>query len=559
MSLFPAPDAKRTRIDLKKEDVEKHVRGIDEGKVNAIVRVLDGGGLDLLKARVMERFGTEITKDSGAGGANLEITGSDDQSIFKAKRDAAFQAAVSAGMHTLSMTFGFRRINFTRASLFKVGSEYAYSDGDTDADWKESLAEDRRNAFHDRRMARLDLLSCGIGSSACYVTADARGYTYHPFDPTKIWVLFADQIMIGDDEEKATVDKTDFEDASLIVIQLAEQPDEEGGNSYLAFQGRSMDLPNGRMVKYQAETWSDMPAVGEGGAEYTLDGEFVIGAPIGEVANPLTVYQNESGDYKVEYPIFNWQMDQTADGTSVFPISGTTLFDVLFDLDVEYSRDIESSGRSARGAWYADDPHALGFSKSLSEGESVMKRDQSATLLSHPASNAQQATEILQNALEQAAGAYNVPGYKVTTKESFQAQSGFALKIMDQPLTEDRLLRTRINESSSMRKFWIERALANAYNDTETIPTDVDELWKPGSLDTLETAEESRAQLDWEFEKGLRSIGEYAQDMANIETKEQALEMLAQNKEENAAFVKQQAQQQQGPGGLITRAPRVVQ
>jgi len=56
MALFPAPNAKRERIDLTEGQLKAFVRNIDTSKINDIVTVLDGGGLDLIKNRVTTRL-----------------------------------------------------------------------------------------------------------------------------------------------------------------------------------------------------------------------------------------------------------------------------------------------------------------------------------------------------------------------------------------------------------------------------------------------------------------------------------------------------------------------
>jgi hypothetical protein len=539
----------RVHRDLTKKQIEDFDRGIDCEKIDDIVSVLDGGGLGLLKRRVIDRFATEITKADNSPEYELEINNTMTGSGWKSKIDYARAVAVNSGLHTLSSTFGFKRICYSRATLFDYGAEYIWT---PDGEWTGHLEDDRTAAFHDRRMARLDLLACGIGSAVCMPSASIRGLKYEPFDPGKIWVVYADEIYL--DGEPATADRNDIDDASLVVLQLSDVSD-DNKRKYVAMFGRSVEYPVGRMVQYYAESWHEIPDVGEAAAvEYVMSGGFQNGAYIDEVANPLTMYQDESRNYdSPEYPIINWQMDQTADGTGLFPMAGTMLFDVMFDLDVEYSRDIESAGRSARGAWLGKDPKSLGFDRSISEGESVGKRDQEVQLLSHSADNALKAAEVLRGALEQIGGAYNVPSHKITTKDSMQVASGFALQIMDSPLTNDRVMRAMINRSSMRRKFFIECAFANFVSGKTVVPLDADEMWTPKTPESAESPEERRAEIDWQLEKGFKSIADLAMDINNLETREAALEMIERNKAENSKGTKTAP----APGGILGRKAAV--
>jgi len=453
MPLFPSPNALRTRVDLSNNEIKMigSCRGVDENKVFEIVEALDGNGLQLLKNRVVDRFGQEITQEDDRGRLDTDDIDAANSTSYDpnsrgwvAKRDGSLESAVQVGMHTLSSSFGFKRIVWNRATLYDAGSKYQYSV--EPASFAEDLETARNAAFHDRRMARLDLLATGIGSAGCMVSADIRGYSYDVFDPAKIWVIHADTITL--DNVVSRTDKNDIEDASVVILAMSSTvTGASSKQSYLAFMGRSEMYPLGRMVEYENDgRWFDIPEPGDGGEDYVATGEFTKNPEFGMIANPLTMYQNESGNTSpVEYPIFNWQMDKTADGTSIFPTAGTFLFDVLFDIDVEYSRDIESGGRSARGAWYMQDPKNMGIDGAFSEGESRLKRDQNPLLLSHAASNAKDAVSILHGAINQAGGAFNVPGHKVTQKDDFQVASGFALRILDQPLTQDRVMRYKMN------------------------------------------------------------------------------------------------------------------
>ena len=560
MALFPAPNAKRERIDLTEGQLKAFVRNIDTSKINNIVTVLDGGGLDLIKNRVTTRFAEYLVTDEEGGKLPEDAPETmEERGGWYRKRDAAKAEAIRLGMHTISSSFGFKRINFQRATLFDAGSIFLYSE--KNPSFREDLADARNAARHDRRMARLDLLGCGIGSAGCRVSADVRGFDYETFDPGKIWVVHNEEILLHVDgqgqPQTARANKLNIEDANIVVLELARGANTTGSKSkFIAYFGRSEKLPFGRMVEYESEDWNDIPDPGGGGMDYTLDGEILKYPDFERIANPLTVYQDETKNQSpVEYPIISWQMDKTADGTAVFPISGTMLFDVLHDLDVEWSRDIESSGRSARGAFFLEDPNNQGTPLDFSEGSNILKRGQKPSLLSHGAGNAKEAIGSLLISLEQVAGAYNVPGYKVATKESFQAASGFALRILNQPLTQDRIARTTVNTDEMSRKFWIERALANmTEKGKEKIPLSINEKWQPKEIEQIETVEEEIARQQHELETNMISIIDTVQKANDLDSREAAIKLMEQNKADNEQFKTKPAAP--GPGGGLLQSNR---
>lgn len=553
-SLFKNTLARRRRIHIKNDDLKNFSnRELNEDKISKIITVLDGGGLDLLKENVKKRFATEVTKGTSLNEQTQITLDSQEHNGWTVKRDAAASLAIGAGLHTLGTTFGFKRINFSRATLFNAESNYSYSvDAGT---WQEALKDDRSRAFHDRRMSRLDLLSCGIGSSFLYLSSSVKGFRYTPSDPSNIWICHHPEIYL--DNILSDSNNLDIDDATVVVIRVSGVT-EEGGiskSNFIAIYGASDAYPNGRMVRYSSDNWSKIPNYGEGGSDYTISGEMMRYPTFDQLANPLTMHVTETnGISQVEYPIITWQMDQTADGTSLFPQSGTMLFDIVFDLDTELSRIVESGGRSARGAWIGTSGNGEGFDKSFSEGETVAKINQDVKLLSHPASNAQAAQAIVMDALKHTAEAYNVPSHGVSTRENFQASSGFALTVLNEPLTRDRERRATINSSSMARKFQIEKAAINFSSTKQLIPYDVSETWEPGEIGRLATPQEERDKLDWLFEKGLMSIVDYYQEFSQIDSPEQAMNMLEKIKNENEQYLKKQTADTPQPAqGLFAR------
>jgi hypothetical protein len=538
----------QSRLTRRKANIDSYASTVDAEAVNNILTLVNGGGMGLLRDRVIARFAQSIVKRTNqvSGSSEAYLTTSFDARNFVAQKEEAKVEAIREGLHTISSTFLCTRIIEERSTLFGAGADYTYST--EDATWTTDILEARTAAFHDRRMARLDQLSCGIGSAGLLVSADETGFRYQSFSPAHCWVVFGDDITMNG--KQIEVDNLNLEHASVIVLELASTGTDR---NFVAYHGRQDDYPNGRLVRYTAQQWNMIPDVGGGGKDFCSDGEWRETPDIGIIENPLTAYQSDSNSL-VEYPFIVWHMDSTADGTSIFPTTGSLLYDQCMEIDVEYSRIIESAGRSAAGIQVLKNENGADILGPWNEGMAQLLKGQEVEVFSHAASNAKDALMVSLKVAEQTAQRWHVPGYMVAAQDNFQVPSGYALDVMNLPLDRDREARTEINRAAMSRKFNIESALANMVAGKETIALDATEHWEPRELSRPTPITDQIAQHKHELENNLASVIDLVQESGKAETREAAIEYIERTKEDNAKY---KAQQQQ-PGRLAIGNRRQV-
>jgi hypothetical protein len=549
MSLFTSARSPITRQTIKPDD--GFVDHSDNSKIADIVQLLDGGGTELVRNKVLQRFAQKITRSDPDIAILSNSLG--DAVAYEAKLNEAKAAAIAAGLHTVVSTMLFNRIVEIRASLFGAGDLFAYPDGDAFAD---DLSEARGQASHNQNMGRMDVLSTGIGASGCLIQADPIGYSYQPFDPTKVWAVFAEAIEV--DNNRARVDVTNIEHASIWVMDVTGQKADQTKRDYVAYFARQTDYPNGRLVKYKSEEWDQIPDPGDGGHDWTNADEWSEMPASDQLANPLTLYQNSNTDSLYEYPVMRWHMDSTGFGTSLFPITGTALYDQVFELDVEMSRVMESAGRSAAGVFALLNESNTKILGAFNEGMVSLNRGQALSLLSHPASNAKDALAVINQVAEKTAARYHIPAYMVTSAENFQIPSGIALQMMNLPLLWDRESRTELNRSSMTRKFEIEKSLANFVQDSAVIPLDATEVWEPAPLEFPQDEANLATLATWQkhlLDNNLETVESLLVEMGKVETREAAEKMVEENTESNKARAPEPAPEPaQNRGGRLGAA-----
>ncbi len=506
-------------------------RGLDETACNNIIELIDGGGRSTLKEAVINRFCSEIVK---AADSDMIVDNgvADPEGGFGQIINQAQATAYAAGLHTVASMFTMQRIISARSTLFDAESEYTYNNPGM---FTEALPYFRELAFVDLVMSRTDELATGIGSSAVWITASPVGFRYQALDPTKIWIVPAVSIESGN--TAIGVDSTNVEHAYVVVIETQAQSSSSDGSdankrSFVAYFGRCEEYPNGRYVEYSGENWKDIPEYGtEAALDYTTSGDMRTLAGKDEIANPLTLNANQSNKPGAEYPVVIWHGDKTAYGTTIMPVTGGDLYEQSFEYDVEFSRVIESGGRSAAGVWVFGNESGIDPTGPWNEGMVQLERGQTASLLSHEASNAKDAMQILLNAKGDTAERYNVPSYMVATKEDFQVASGYALDVMNMPLDRDRQARANVNRSGMARKFQIEKQLANAV-EAGSIPVEATEAWEPGVLERPSLVADVIAENQFKLDNALTSPAEILKETRNIATKEEALKLVEEYRAE---------------------------
>jgi hypothetical protein len=214
-----------------------------------------------------------------------------------------------------------------------------------------------------------------------------------------------------------------------------------------------------------------------------------------EIANPLTVQQDESGDpTQPEIPVAIWRGSSNGIGSELMPVD-SALYEQAKEIDLGMSRIMNAGLKADRGSWVVE--RAQGApplrSQPMDEGINALEPDQSLSVVSVPSSNVAEGREVVEAAAQYVASANGVPSYEVSVGTKQQIPSGVALLEMAKPANNLRQTRWTINRDNMDRIFEIEKALASMENGTET-GAGVDQVWEVGPFQISET-EMERLQI----------------------------------------------------------------
>jgi len=162
----------------------------------------------------------------------------------------------------------------------------------------------------------------------------------------------------------------------------------------------------------------------------------------------------------------------------------------------------------------------------------VLESGQALNVTGWAASNARDAMEVVDQMARHIAEAHSVPGWLVVSDKQGEVPSGYAVKLMAQPLQDMRNMRAELNRGFVARRFWIERALVNAALNTEAIPVDAVETWDCGVRDFPEDEVQLMSAWDAKIKMGVADVADVAMDLYQIDTREKAFQLLEQNKAE---------------------------
>jgi hypothetical protein len=464
MPILAKEKNKLTRLAF--DDLSEMAIGCDSELPDA-VDYLDGNFRPYLLQAMADRYATEVVKTVDTINGNT---------IFNRLRSkAAAKAAISAGLFEAVCTYIYQRITRERATLFNFGAEYTYTPASG------SIASDieaaRDQSGYVKAMQRADWLATGTGSAAIFVQVLGDTFSYQAVSRDKIWIAFDSLIYDGD--LLRPVNHSRIEEASAIVMNLSGS-NSEGKSKYVAFIGRNEEYPNGRMVTYWSNSWSDIPDLKDQNADnYLLDD--------GSVANPLTYWQGLQDDPALpEYPIIPWIGDTSSDGSEILPVD-LGLFNQSKECDLAASRILTASLKSARGAWeFHKDPVASNvLPDCVDEGVVTTEAGQSIKTHSVPGSNSDTANGIVLSTMRNTAAAHGVPEYRLGLSGDTAIPSGVSLQIMNQPMMQDRARRIEMNAHNSSRIFTVEMALASMENG-KPIGAGIVEEWTPNDPPLIE-------------------------------------------------------------------------
>jgi hypothetical protein len=430
--------------------------------VDTIVNYIDGGQ----RLEVQRLYGTRYCR---------RITKDKDGNTYSADPTPATQAAVDANLFEIIVLETMNKIIREVADL-NTDTEYAYAseDGEELDEFAADMQQARADGDYLLKLGRVDELSVATGSSGMLIQVLGSKLDYQPLASSQIKIVFADQIMDGDTWRPTNT--LDIEEASIVVVELSESKNNAKDRVFVAIFPRSEMYPKGRMVKYEGTDWAAIPNVGHADANDHMDSAE-------EVANPLTVLQNDSKDWtRPEIPVVLWRGTTNGIGKELLPTS-----EVLFQQDKEINlsacRALTAGIKSATGVIVLNTE--VGGSPvmpdQVAEGITQLKAGQSLNILSVPAINADRLMASIESIIAFLSESFGVPNYKLTINNNLAAMSGEALIQLNRTEMEMRQRRADINRGNVDRIFNIEMALAAIDNDDQTFGNRIKQAWIVGS------------------------------------------------------------------------------
>jgi len=493
MTLLKTKPEKLTRIPIK--DIEKS--GITGDPVaSKVLDYIDGAQRGHTEALYLKRFCRRITKakddkDKTANGA-----------VYYADPIQARQAAVNSGLYEIVVLDTMGKVISVMGSLGRdTDFTFLNADGKPNTDFKADIMEARKAGAFDMKIARLEEIAVGVGSSVAHVQILGPKFDYMALSPDMVTVCHSTHIYDGD--YKRPTNYMDVEEATLVVVNLGSVGN--GESSFVAYYGRAEGLESGRMVSYRAKTWDDIP-------DFKTDSSGDHIGKDGGPANPFTVLQDESGDWEVpEIPIAIWRGTVNGVGDVLLPVS-TTLYDNDLEVNLAASRCMTANIKSAMGMVVVSKETGASpvIDGNMGESMSVMNDGQSVNVLSVPAIN----SEILMGNIEKITAymseSKGVASYKTTISNGTAVPSAVALVELNKPEERVRQARGNMNRHGMDRIFQIEKAIAANDHKQPSLNKDISQLWIIHSETYAESAKDELeiaiAEKDVLRIKGTRQI-----------------------------------------------------
>jgi hypothetical protein len=362
--------------------------------VSEIVDYSDDNERPYILAKYAQRYCERIQKaDSG------EVGSAED--TYYSNPVLAAKAAVDTGKFEVVTLGTLTKIKRIVASLNR-DTEYQYVDeaGQEVEDFQQDIEQSRAQAGFLMKLGRTDELAVVSGSAGMLVQQLGSQMDYQPLQSNQIKVVHAESIMEGDSERPTNT--LDIEEASLVVLQMSAASGL--ASNYVAYFPRSDEYPKGRMVKYTANNWYEIPIVGaDGSVDHRDAGD--------EIANPLTVLQDTAQDWTIpEIPVSLWQGSVNGAGSELLP-TYTTLYEQDKEINLAASRQMFAGVRSATGiiVFSTELGGSPVVSDNLGEGLSMLKPGQSLNVLSVPGINQKYLMDTIKDTVAFLSESYGVP------------------------------------------------------------------------------------------------------------------------------------------------------
>ena len=473
-----------------------------------IVDYMDGNQNYWIKRSMAERFAVRFENKKDAKGI---------QTVMQIKDDLAVKMAIESNMQEVASFGLFKKIvketaNLNRNTSFKFVNE----SGDEDENVSDVIRESREESNFDLSLGRLDELAVGVGSAAMLIQVLANKIEYSPINRSNVYAVFSDYIFDGDREatSQRVVNKMNLQEATCVIIQLSEK-------RHVAYFGRSLFYPQGRMVTYESEHWYKVPEVGSNLADDYVDD--------GEIANPLTVYQDEKNDYSIpEYPLVLWYGYPTAYKKDLMPVD-SSLYKECLEQDVSTSRALTAALKSARGAWHFSRENGASdaIPANIDEGFGQLQPGQTVGLLHVPGQNIDACLNAVEKFTAYISESYGVPAYKLSVSQNAQIPSGAALIELNKPSALVRETRYKLNKSGMEKIYQIEKALISIETG-EDFGDGVEQVWTVHPEQVTKTNKEMLEEAKLAEDAGVKDKVQNVIDIIDgIETREQAEEYIS--------------------------------
>jgi hypothetical protein len=482
---------------------------------------------DQIKTAIKQRYGQSIKRSKDPNSNKTVET--------YVKGD--FGEQVDAGLiEAIAIGFGNKVVN-AKATLFtEKGQTFSLVHPEESRNTEEAdklLLANRKVGGFRTEMTRCDKKSVQTGSCAILMSFHRNHMTYQTLTADVFTAYFND--FITEDGQQRSVDTTDLEDASLILIRL-HQVDVETWN-YLAIFGRSDIYPSGRYVEFQgAQEVTQVPGPYEDGAnEFEIDG--VMCNPLSHFAN-----QPENADlYLPEYPIAIIK-GGTTDAEVLMPTTESLYVDSK-EFDTAASHTLGASQIASRGT-NAVTRTEQGMGKSLPKSLHGDVAFESGIEFKHHQLNsvaAKDALLVLKDLMIELASGYAVPDYMVTSEDhAIEASSGVALQVKTRPLKKDRENRIEINAIAVERVFTIEKSLIKMFStapesDKQTLFECV-QTWEAGELKLPENKKEAAERIISLMNKGILDTIAGIREYYQLSTDAEAIEIYETMQERKGKY-----------------------
>lgn len=518
-------------IDRNRELIRQTMLDLNQAKISEKNQIIDDAirffnrqtEHDDIRGKMKSRYAVGVQKVGGVSGG---LGG------FETYKRGLLGEQIDLGFFETITTGVANKVIDSIANLFTSKTQsWSYVTGEGDAVEKSedaaALIEAHRKAGGaDTVLVNTDSLSCGVNTSFMLLGWVGGHLKYSLVSPTSINFIYHDTIK--DDGVDRGVDYTEIEDATAVVIRLSECVDANPGEGqYLAIFGRSEIHDYGRYVTYRSSKWDEIPEVGRGGVDYTLES--------GEIANPLSWLADKNPKaYIPEYPII--KLDGGLMRVSSKLIETTTsLYENMVELDLSYSRVLKAALVAAIGTAAVVNPRGDPLPPTL-EGAVALMGDQTMELYDHSGANSVAALEVLKGLTVAIGNSYSAPDYTlVSDAQSLSASSGVALAIRTKPLIEFRDYRIEVNGPSVDRMFEIERGLIEAYTG-DTSLQGVKQIWNPGEIKVPEDKTEQVARLKAAEDAGLADHVMSVKEYHGLATDEEAIALIERMEERKVEF-----------------------